>query len=78
MLTPDAEAPAEMMFYFPQFRVLDAAEVACSLIHNVYTLRGAEMRDAEEVVVLPQRGAGQVGRQERRGDHLAQLADLAY
>jgi alkyl sulfatase BDS1-like metallo-beta-lactamase superfamily hydrolase len=46
LLTPDAEAPAEMMFYFPQFRVLDAAEVACSLIHNVYTLRGAELRDA--------------------------------
>lgn len=46
LLTPDAEAPAEMMFYFPQFRVLDAAEVACSLIHNIYTLRGAELRDA--------------------------------
>lgn len=45
-LTPDAEAPAEMMFYFPQFRVLDGAEVACSLIHNIYTLRGAELRDA--------------------------------
>jgi alkyl sulfatase BDS1-like metallo-beta-lactamase superfamily hydrolase len=45
-MTPDAEAPAEMMMHFPQFRVLDAAEVACSLIHNIYTLRGAELRDA--------------------------------
>jgi alkyl sulfatase BDS1-like metallo-beta-lactamase superfamily hydrolase len=45
-MTPDTEAPAEMMMHFPQFRVLDAAELACSLLHNIYTPRGAEVRDA--------------------------------
>lgn len=43
--TPGAEAPAEMMFYFPQFRALDVAENVNSTMHNLYTLRGAKVRD---------------------------------
>jgi alkyl sulfatase BDS1-like metallo-beta-lactamase superfamily hydrolase len=45
-LAPDTEAPAEMTIYFPQFRVFNSAELACDTLHNLYTLRGAEVRDA--------------------------------
>ena len=45
-LTPDAEAPAEMMFHFPELRALCAAENCTSVMHNLYTLRGAPVRDA--------------------------------
>ncbi|MEU5870812.1 alkyl sulfatase dimerization domain-containing protein [Glycomyces sp. NPDC047369] len=44
-LTPGTEAPAEMNFLFPQERALCAAENACHNLHNVLTLRGAEVRD---------------------------------
>ena len=43
---PDTEAPAEFMFYMPQFRALHVAELATATLHNVLTLRGAEVRDA--------------------------------
>lgn len=39
------EAPAEMTIYLPQFRVLDCAEIGCPLLHNILTLRGAQVRD---------------------------------
>ena len=45
-LTPEAEAPAEMMFHFPHLRALCAAENCTSVMHNLYTLRGAQVRDA--------------------------------
>ena len=44
--TPDAEAPAEMMFHFPELRALCAAENCTSVMHNLYTLRGAQVRDS--------------------------------
>ncbi len=40
------EAPAEFMFYLPQFRALHTAEVATGTMHNVLTFRGALVRDA--------------------------------
>jgi alkyl sulfatase BDS1-like metallo-beta-lactamase superfamily hydrolase len=45
-LVPGSEAPAEMLMYFPQLRVLDMAEDVTHNMHNLYTLRGAEVRDA--------------------------------
>ncbi len=45
-MTPDAEAPAEMMFHFPDLRALCVAENCTSVMHNLYTLRGAQVRDA--------------------------------
>ncbi len=45
-MAPDTEAPAEMMIFFPQFRVFNCAELACHTLHNVLTLRGAQVRDA--------------------------------
>jgi alkyl sulfatase BDS1-like metallo-beta-lactamase superfamily hydrolase len=44
--TPFAEAPAEMMFYLPQMKAFYAAEEANGTLHNLYTLRGAQVRDA--------------------------------
>ncbi|MEI6413235.1 MAG: alkyl sulfatase dimerization domain-containing protein [Pseudomonadota bacterium] len=46
-VTPGSEAPAEMNFYFPKFRVLDMAENCTHTLHNLYTLRGAQVRDAK-------------------------------
>ena len=45
-LVPGSEAPAEMLMYFPQSRVLDMAEDVTHNMHNLYTIRGAEVRDA--------------------------------
>jgi alkyl sulfatase BDS1-like metallo-beta-lactamase superfamily hydrolase len=45
-LAQASEAPAEMMMYFPAQRVLNTAEVTSQNMHNIYTLRGAEVRDA--------------------------------
>ena len=47
MNTPFAEAPAEMMFYLPQMKAFYAAEEANATLHNLYTLRGAQVRDAK-------------------------------
>jgi len=46
MNTPFAEAPAELMFYLPQMQAFYAAEEANGTLHNLYTLRGAQVRDA--------------------------------
>ncbi len=44
--TPGTEAPAEMNTWFPDQRVFWAAENITATIHNIYTLRGALVRDA--------------------------------
>jgi alkyl sulfatase BDS1-like metallo-beta-lactamase superfamily hydrolase len=43
--TPGTEAPAEMNTWFPQFKAFWAAENITATIHNIYTLRGALVRD---------------------------------
>ena len=42
------EAPSEMTLYLPESRVLNSAEIACPLLHNVLTLRGAQVRDPKK------------------------------
>ncbi|MBT6446136.1 MAG: MBL fold metallo-hydrolase, partial [Acidimicrobiaceae bacterium] len=44
--TPDAEAPAEMNFFFPDKRLLCMAENCSHNLHNLYPLRGAKVRDS--------------------------------
>ena len=46
--TPGTEAPAEMNAWFPDRKVFWAAENITATIHNIYTLRGALVRDALE------------------------------
>jgi alkyl sulfatase BDS1-like metallo-beta-lactamase superfamily hydrolase len=45
-MTPGTEAPAEMNFLFPEKRALCLAENVTHNLHNILTLRGAEVRDA--------------------------------
>lgn len=44
--TPGAEAPAEMNTYIPEMKALWMAENVTGVFHNIYTLRGAPVRDA--------------------------------
>jgi len=45
-MAPGSEAPAEMHIYFPQRRALCMAENATHVLHNILTIRGAQVRDA--------------------------------
>ena len=44
-ITPGTEAPAEMNTWLPQFKALWMAENCTGTLHNLYTLRGAQVRD---------------------------------
>jgi alkyl sulfatase BDS1-like metallo-beta-lactamase superfamily hydrolase len=43
---PDTEAPVEMNTFFPQFKALWTSEIVTGTMHNVYTIRGAAVRNA--------------------------------
>jgi alkyl sulfatase BDS1-like metallo-beta-lactamase superfamily hydrolase len=45
-MTPGTEAPSEFNFYFPKQRAMCMAENCTHTLHNLYTLRGAQVRDA--------------------------------
>ena len=45
-MTPGTEAPAEMNTWFPQFKAMWMAENSTNTMHNILTLRGAQVRDA--------------------------------
>jgi alkyl sulfatase BDS1-like metallo-beta-lactamase superfamily hydrolase len=45
-LTPETEAPAEMHMFYPALRALNLAENATHNLHNLYPIRGAQVRDA--------------------------------
>lgn len=47
-LTPGTEAPAEMNTWFPQYNALWVAENCTGTLHNLYTLRGAQVRDGAD------------------------------
>ena len=44
--TPNTEAPREMNTYIPDMKALWMAENVTATLHNIYTLRGAQVRDA--------------------------------
>lgn len=46
--TPDSEAPAEMMLYLPDYKTLIQAENINHTLHNLYTLRGAQVRNGQK------------------------------
>lgn len=46
-VTPGTEAPAEMNFFFPGMKALCMAENCSHNLHNLITLRGAQVRDAK-------------------------------
>jgi len=43
---PESEAPAELTFYLPDHKAYCGAEIVTHTLHNLYTLRGAKVRDA--------------------------------
>ncbi len=45
---PGSEAPAELTFYLPQHKAFCGAELVTHTMHNLYTLRGAQVRDARK------------------------------
>lgn len=45
LMAPESEAPSEFMFYLPKLKAFCAAEDATHTLHNLYTLRGAKVRD---------------------------------
>ena len=45
-LAPETEAPAEMHMFYPALRALNLAENATHNLHNIYPIRGAQVRDA--------------------------------
>ena len=56
---PGSEAPSELTFYLPDLKTFCGAEVVSHNMHNLYTLRGAKVRDAlkwsgyiDEVIAL--------------------------
>ena len=46
LMTMGTEAPSEFCFYFPQYKALCMSEITSHHLHNVYTPRGAQVRDA--------------------------------
>ena len=44
-MAPDTEAPATMFFYVPEYKALCTAEDAVHNLHNIYSLRGAKLRN---------------------------------
>ena len=47
-MVPETEAPCEINVFFPHQRALYIAECATHTMHNVITLRGAQVRDAKK------------------------------
>lgn len=45
-MTPGTEAPAEMNTYLPQFRAMWMAENTTNTMHNILTIRGAQVRNS--------------------------------
>ncbi len=73
-LTPGTEAPAEMNTWFPQKNALWLAENCTGTLHNLYTLRGAEVRDGQAWAIrqgrrggLPGAQLAALGQREHRG-----------
>lgn len=44
-MAPDTEAPAEFLMWLPKWKLLNSAEDVTHTIHNILTLRGAQVRD---------------------------------
>jgi alkyl sulfatase BDS1-like metallo-beta-lactamase superfamily hydrolase len=45
-MAPNSEAPAEMHFYIPRYKMLNLAENCTHNFHNLLPFRGADVRDA--------------------------------
>ena len=63
MNTPGAEAPAQMHTWFPKDKIYWTAEDITGTFHNIYTLRGAPVRDARRWSKFINQGLYRYGKQ---------------
>jgi alkyl sulfatase BDS1-like metallo-beta-lactamase superfamily hydrolase len=47
LFTPGNEAPAELMFWLPEYKAMMQAEEINHVMHNLYTLRGTKVRSGD-------------------------------
>jgi alkyl sulfatase BDS1-like metallo-beta-lactamase superfamily hydrolase len=47
LYAPNTEAPSEMHWFIPEYKAITAAENCNHTLHNLYSLRGAKVRDAK-------------------------------
>ena len=76
IMAPESEAPAEFMFYIPRYKAFCAAEDVTHTLHNLYTLRGAKVRDGLRWSKYLQEVLDQFGGGDGGAVRLASLADL--
>jgi alkyl sulfatase BDS1-like metallo-beta-lactamase superfamily hydrolase len=58
---PGSEAPAELTFQLPEKKAYCGAEMLSQTMHNLYTLRGAKVRDALKWAQYIDEGIAQLG-----------------
>ena len=75
-LAPDTEAPAEMHMFYPGLRALNLAENATHNLHNIYPIRGAQVRDANAWAKYLNEARDRFAREGRRGVRPAPLAGV--
>ena len=75
-LAPETEAPAEMHMFYPGLRALNLAENATHNLHNIYPIRGAQVRDANAWAKYLNEARDQLRAQGRRGVRAAPLAGV--
>ena len=77
-LAPETEAPAEMHMFYPALRALNLAENATHNLHNIYPLRGAQVRDANAWAKYLNEAMDRFGRARRGGLRPAPLAGVGH
>ncbi len=75
-LAPETEAPAEMHMFYPGLKALNLAENATHNLHNIYPIRGAQVRDANAWAKYLNEARDQLRHQVRRGVRPASLAGV--
>src|SRR5437763_9258327 len=77
-LTPETEAPAEMHMFYPALRALNLAENATHNLHNVYPIRGAQVRDANAWAKYLNEARDRFGGEVRSEEHTSELQSPMY
>lgn len=61
---PSSEAPSEFVFSIPELKAFNGAEMMSQTLHNLYTIRGAKVRDALKWANYLDASLGHVGEAE--------------
>ena len=75
-MAPNSEAPAEMHFFIPRYKLLNLAENCTHNFHNLLPFRGADVRDALAWSKYLGEALADVGRQGGRDVRPASLAGV--